>query len=296
VVHLERTYGFQADNVMIEGPQAGDGWLIDGANTTHISHFDCRPPVAFITGTFGAGACLHGTGNFADAHIAHGSSASWHYGMEITYGSGWYAEDLDAVVSGNGVIFDPSFAAGQSVYSVGLTEVQADSSFGDNFLFSGDGWISDVDGKHLWASNSQAGNGLTANNPRLDGLQIAETTALVNHGHGMAILQGTNISAVATHSMMNSQAGSNLFDDIYIGNGAPVVSLTGGLTGVGGTGHALGSPFVANARYGINAQGGGPGQTITLMGMHGAGHITGFKNLGGVTSPSVLVDLGNSGS
>jgi hypothetical protein len=50
------------------------------------------------------------------------------------------------------------------------------------------------------------------------------------------------------------------------------------------------------SRWGLNAQGGGSGQTITVVGLTGYDHVTGFMNVSGVTSPSVLNSVGNSGN
>ena len=287
VFHLFETYDFQSTGVVFQGSHGGDGWLLDGANTTHIERYDCRPPVAFVVGTYGAGACIHGINNAADAHISHGNSASWHYGQQWTWASGIYVDNIDNVLSGNALVFDPSYVAGQSVFGANFTSFYGDTSKGDNFLFQGDGWITDIQLNSPWASNSQSANGFAVNNPRVDGLQISTPTILGNFAAGLSLLQGTNITAVGAHSFYNSRAGSNLWDDIYIGPNVLSAAVEGASVGSGGTQRALGA--VPYSRWGLNAPGGGSGQTIVARDIRGIGNITGLTNLPEYMSPNIVL-------
>lgn len=295
VFHLTGTYDAQFDEVVLSGTHGGDGWLLDGAaNTTHIRHFDCRPPGPFIIGAFYAGACIHGTGNFADLHMEHGNGASWNYGVELTYGSGVYGDDFDFVVSGTALEFNPSSALGQVVYGVNLSGFYADTSKGDNILFEGTGATTDVQLTAPWASNSQSGNGIAVNNRVVSGLQLISPTILGNYAAGLSVLLGDAVTATDVHSFYNSRQGANLWDDIYIGaTQSNRVSILGAQVGIGGTQAALGAAPLS--RYGVNVVGGNTsGQTIILSGIIGLGDLTANCNIPGNIPPYTILVSGTN--
>jgi len=294
VFHLQgSTYDAQFEGVTISGPFSADGWLIDGANTTHISHYDCRPPVAFVVGTFGARACVHATGNFADIHLSHGNSASWNYGVEVTNGSGMVAESIDAVLSGNGVIFDPG--AGQSVFGIEMSNILADTSAGDNWLFAGAGIISDVQITNSWASNSQGATGMAFTAPATDGVMISNSTILSNGSNGIALLNGINISFSNDHVCMNARSSAlGVADGIQIGPAVDHVTIMGSESGLCGLLSRQGK--TNTQRWGINVIGGSTGgQTVMLIGNMTWANTTGGTHIvaGAVDAFTSIGNVGN---
>jgi len=299
IIHATGTYGANFDGLAFTGPHGGDGYLLDGgANTTSIQSWDCRPPVAFVIGEFGAGACIHATGGFVDLFLggAHGNCASWHYCLEITNGSGLYAMPFDSVLAGNALIFDPSAAAGQTVFGVMLTSPYLDTSAGDNALIAGDGAVSNVKLGGAWFSNSQTANGLAVTNAAVNGLQVDLADSLANFGHGVVLLAGSGITLTNVHAQMNSAQGAGLADGFYIGPLAQDVTLIAPRAGAGGVMQTI-RHHTNNQRWGINAPGGSTaGQRITVIGAQTLGNLTGGVNLPVNTAPNTITSLGNVGN
>ena len=309
VVHLAATFGATLENIGISGPQYGDAFLVDGANTTHIHHYNCGPPVPFVIGKFGAGACVHVTGptspamQAVDTYISDGNSSSYHYGIELTNASGVAVTNVDNVVSGNGIIVDPP--AGMSVWAARFVNVLGDTSYGDNWLFTGQGGtfgpISEIQVATSWASNSQTATGLGIVTGNLDGLQVSNFTALSNYGDGIALLAGRNQTFTNLHSCMNSLGGAGRFDGISIA-AADHVQIVGYETGQCGllSTTTQGTAHKNNQRYGVNLGGAVQGgQSVTLIGGMNWGNLARGNITAGVQaatpgSPNIYVNIGNN--
>lgn len=234
-LHAQRTFNLDLGNLIVSGPHGADALLIDGSNSTHVRWLNCRPPLPGNPSGYAAGACLHAIGDFVDLHIDHGSAANWHYGVQITHGSGVYAHDFDNVLSGNGVYVDPSAAARQRVFGLFFSNFLGDTSAGDNWLFAGDGPITDVSLSNCWASASLSASGFAFSNPRIDGVRLSNSVALGNYGAGYSILAGRNYLLGNDVAENNSAAGPSAHAGAILAAAVSNVNISGGSFGQGGT-------------------------------------------------------------
>jgi hypothetical protein len=291
-VHVDHTYGAILEDIAIEGSHGADGILVDGANTTHINRVDLRPPPAAGASGFAAGAGVHLYGFAVDTHLVGVNTAQWHYGIRISDASGVFAANMDFVLSGQGVLFDP--VAGQQVFGVQMSAVLGDTSYGDNWYFGGTNPITDVQIADLWASNSQTANGVAFVNPLLNGVSISNPHVLGNYANGMNVVSGKNISLTGGSITDNSVQGSAQADGINIGSSSDQVRIFGVFSGAGGSfSRPSPGPALPNfQRYGVNAGSGtGDMRRITIGMSQLVGNVTGGINMPTGTN---IVNLGNS--
>ena len=291
-VHLVSTYGAKIDDIAFTGPHAADAIEDDGGRTTYIDHIDCRPPIATVgVGFYGAGACIHGTGNFTGLYANHINSLSWEYGLELTNGSGAVISAAELFESNQGVTFDPP--TGAMVSAIHLTDVQSDTSALDNFYFGGAGYITDIQTDNIRSSSSQLGNGINFNNPLINGVQMNGSNVLYNWEHGVLIAQGKGITFTGLTAQANSKFGSGVYNGVAIAGTTAVDNITieAGREGAGGIDVARGNASLQ--AYGIAVvplSGGTETRHLTFMGNQAIGNVTGGYNL---TSGSTVVNLGN---
>jgi len=290
-VHVDHTYRAVLNDIVVEGSHGADAFLVDGANTTHISRSDLRPPPAAGSTSFAAGAGIHLLGMAVDTHIVGGNVSQWHYGIELSDASGVFVSNLDLVRSGQGILFDPT--SSQQVFGVQMSTVLGDTSAADNWYFGGTGPITDVQIANLWASNSQTANGVAVVNQNVNGLSISNPHVLGNYAHGMALVGGKNIAITGGSVTDNSAAGSAQYDGIQI-SGSDQVRIIGVMSGMGGSlSRPSPGPGQSNLqRYGLNAGTGSNDTRRIIVGMSGF-----FGNMtGGLNMPTGLniVNLGNT--
>ena len=240
-IHQLQTSNNSMDKLTFYGLWNADAMLLDGSNTTFINDFDCsNGPLFAASAILTGGACLHVIGNALEVHVKHGLSARFDAGLRITYGSGVYVESLDAVQNIRGVVIDP--AVGQAVFGIQMTNVLSDTSYGDNWFFSGAGPISDVQLANCWASSSGTSAGMLLNNPALDNLQIGNTVFTGNHGDGLNIAAGKNIVITGSTAEHNNITGAVGGSGFRIQAGVSQVTISGSKAGEGGTYAAQGTP------------------------------------------------------
>lgn len=307
VFHQMGGYNTTYRNITITGPQAADGWLLDGSNTVFLEDYKCRPPSPDHrepAGLFWAGACIHLVHGTLELHATNGTAAAWHYGLELTDTGGATVSFADFTTSGNAVLFDPSNARGETVWGISLTGVYGDSSAGDNWLFAGTGPITDVKIVDGWASNSQTANGYAFTNALTNGVQLDIPDVLNNFAAGFAIAAGTNIQINGPEVMMNSQQGANMNDGVFIGAAAGNVTLMGGHCGQGGhmaapdaKARAPGAIAANKQRWCVNQAPGAAGvQSVKVIGLTTINNVSGGINLQANGPHYADISLGNTGN
>ena len=233
-VHQDKTSFNVMDRLAFYGLWSTDAMLMDGSNTTFINDFNCSNGPLFQASAFQpGGACIHVVGNAVEVHIKHGLAARFDAGIRVTYGSGVYAEGVDALQNGHGVLFDPG--AGQSVFGVLMTNVLGDTSYADNWLLAGDGPITDVQLANSWSSSSSTGSGLTVTNAATNGLFLGNFLMLGNYGDGMNIVAGSNIAVTGGGAEYNNITNASAGSGYHLHAGVSKMSITGARAGASGT-------------------------------------------------------------
>lgn len=289
-VHQDKTSFNVMDRLAFYGLWSTDAMLMDGSNTTFINDFNCSNGPLFQISSFRpGGACIHVVGNAVEVHIKHGLAARFDAGIRVSYGSGVYAEGVDALQNGHGVLFDPG--AGQSVFGIQMTNVLGDTSYADNWLFSGTGPISDVQLANCWASSSGTGNGMALTNPTLDGLHISNSLFLGNWGDGLNIVTGKNIVVSGSAAEYNNVTNASAGNGFHLQAGVSRVTMTGNRAGLGGTYSYVGG--VTNHQLaGISVEA-GAGDYLTFTGNNLVGNIAASMAIG-ATGPNIKA-VGNAG-
>lgn len=291
-VRLRNTYEAEISDVVINGPQAGcvefDGGRANG--------FGNRLGRFILSSCSQAG--IHVTGYARDTFVTDGIVGASPTSLHIDDASGFYSSNVDyspALGADNkapNVLVNPQ--SGQNVNGLFFTAALSDSCGGDCWLFAPgpddtSGAITEVYITGGWGSGSSSGAGLRVTNPKLDGLALTNFHIHHNWQEGIRLEAGRNITiGSGTMPVMNSVAGSALYDGIFIGPNADRVTVVGARGGDGGYMKAE-RGFTNLQRWGLyGGVGTGDLRRITVSASQFDGNVIGGMQL--PTGPRILIE------
>lgn len=163
-----------------------------------------------------------GAGNlFTHAKISNfgfGGTASGSRGIELRDGGGDYFTTLDVTSCGNGIVVAPP--TGQQVLYTRFTDVLADTSVFDNWLFDGtNGKVWETTCTACWGSFSTDGSGLNTMGAQLVGLQWNGGQLRENGLYGWIHGGGTNIQIDGARIVHNSKKTANTYSGAVVAGG-----------------------------------------------------------------------------
>ena len=191
-------------------------------------------------------------------------------GITFVECSGCYMQDVDmAGTVGNAFSTFPG--AGQVVKAVFAARCFGDTSTGYGWFISTNGGdVSDINLSQCWgASNTEDGILIDGGTGTVNGVQVLGFKATNNQKRGIRVEKASNVTISDPSCTSNSQAGSGVYDGITIGAAAVDVTISGGISGSGGT---FGTN---NQRYGIGVASGATGTRLDLGSIDLSGNVTG---------------------
>ena len=209
------------------------------------------------------------------------------YGLEVYVNSVLKTGGVDYTYSGKTVTFAvaPAAAAVISVRNVEQVKaVFASMCFQDTStteygwaLLSNGGTVLDINLDSVWgASNAEdgivmdAGSVVNGYQGVINGVQLLGFKAVGNQKRGINVVKASNVVIDSPSCTSNSQAGSAIYDGIAIGAGAVDVSVTGGISGTGGS-----FPTTNLQRYGISIASGATRTRVDFDTIDLSGNVTG---------------------
>lgn len=288
IIHAYKSGTSQIYNLNIQGG-VYNGIVVDGANGTHITNVVLQPP--FLPGVTppnpqsssayagNSGIVLTGdtnTGTLSvDTFINDVNISQYKFGVYMDYASGVYSgSGVDIVGSLHGIIFSPSET--ETVNGVQFANVLSDTSYGDNWYFTGSGLINEIMCVNCWASSSISGSGLFSDNTNSGSGQITFTgsTFLNNYGQGVNLNGMANWNFTNDIIEMNSREGSGKTPDVGIyKNAGDFIRIQNSFIGKGGRIAALGAS--TNTTYAVDAGSYNTNYHLLLSGNQTSGHISG---------------------
>jgi hypothetical protein len=208
------------------------------------------------------------------------------FNVEVYVNSVLQTGGVDYNYSGKTVTFTaaPSAAAAISVRNIEeVKAVYASMSFGDTAV-GGYGWsilsnggkVSDISLDSVWGSSCDedgilidAGAAVNGYQGTVDGIQLLGFKATNNQKRGIRVEKASNVLIDSPSCTSNSQVGSGTYDGITIGAAAVDVTISGGISGSGG------SFSTNNQRYGIGVASGATGTRLDLGSIDLSGNVTG---------------------
>lgn len=303
VIHAYKSGVSQLYNLNVQGG-VYNGIVVDGANGTHITHVVLQPP--FLPGVIApnpqSGAAYAGnsaitiTGDTntselsVDTFINDVNISQYKFGLYVDYASGIYSgSGLDIVGSLHALIFTPG--NGETVNGVQFTNVLGDTSYGDNWYFTGSGLINEVLCTNCWASSSISGSGLESDNTNALSGQISFTGSsfLNNYAQGINLNGMRNWNFTNDVIEMNSRKESAYAPDIGIYSGTGnYVRIQNSFIGSGGRILAIGaSPY---STYAVDAGAYNVDNFLMISGNQTSGHVNGSMKLPATTANTVSVN------
>ncbi|ARW47217.1 hypothetical protein [Acetobacter pasteurianus] len=303
VIHAYKSGVSQLYNLNVQGG-VYNGIVVDGANGTHITHVVLQPP--FLPGVIAlnpqlgpayagnSGITVTGdkvTGVLSvDTFINDVNISQYKFGLYVDYASGIYSgSGLDIVGSLHALIFTPG--NGETVNGVQFTNVLGDTSYSDNWYFTGSGLINEIMCVNCWASSSITGAGLKADNLNVGSGQITfnSSTFLNNFAQGLNLNGMANWNLTNDVFEMNSRQGRSKAPDIGIyKNAGDFIRIQNSFIGKGGRIAALGAP--SNATYAVDAIDYHLSGHLILSGNQASSHTVRMFNLPSNKGNVIVVD------
>lgn len=155
-------------------------------------------------------------------------------GIDIESVSGCYITQTDIIYCLHSVRATPP-DVNHNINALFVVNCFGDSAVSHCWEFGGtDGQISDIHLTNVWGSGSSGGCGFHFNNPRINGLTMANCHAHGSYGYGIQIVAGKNISINGGQIGENSAGGQNVATEIEIAAGVSDVVIANNIIGAVG--------------------------------------------------------------
>lgn len=198
------------------------------------------------------------------------------YGIRMVQAYGVYGQNVDITNFGpsyftHGILISPG--AGQQSNAIMLTNFLSDSSNGANLMVSGAGVVADVQIVASWFNTSTTDNGVSLNNPNLDGFRLAKSTVNSNAKIGVLINAGKNVAISGCSILSNSRSAANTYSGVVVAANVSQFLITGNIIGTGGYFATIGAAGIQRHAIDINI-GSSNGYIVAMN--RGAGNASGF--------------------